>query len=119
MMKRQVAIFSTIFVTLTLAFGINAIAGETLPTETAITYEHLLDQYIAKCNSKIEMKNSGLENIRHAAAIAALKGTFAKTYKKELIGAMIQDEINPKPYKVHVYLNDRFYSLIREKNSEL
>jgi len=102
-----------------LIFGFSAMGGETLPTQTTGTYELLLDQYIDKCNAKIEMKNSSLENICRAAAIAMLKGTFANTYKQELVSGMIEEEISPKPYKLQVYLNDRFYSLIREKKSAL
>ena len=65
------------------------------------------------------MKNSGLENIRRAAAVAMLKGNFAKTYRKELISGMVEDEVDPKAYKVEVYLNDRFYSLVRPQNTPL
>ena len=118
-MKATTTIFSAVLVTLTLVFGFNAFCEEAHPNQTAYAYEHLLDQYIARCDSKIEMKSSSLDNIRKAAAVAMLKGTFAKTYRKELISGMVQEEVDPKSYKVQVYLNDQFYSLVRSKNVPL
>ena len=118
-MKTKATIFSVLMITITLIFGFNAVCEETSPSQTAKAYRHLLDQYIAKCDTKIEMKNSSLEQIRRAAAIAGLKGTFAKTYRKELINSMIQDEVSPKSYKVQVYLNDQFYSLFHLNRSTL
>jgi len=112
-MKTKATIFSVLMVTLTLIFGFNVMCEETNPGQEAKAYAYLLDQYIANCDAKIEMKNSKLDNVRRDAAIAELKSTFAKTYRKELINSMIQDEIKPKSYKVQVHLNDRFYSLVR------
>jgi len=114
-MKTKAAIFSVFMVTLTLIFGFNAVCEETRPSQAANVYEHLLEQYISRCDAKIEMKNSNMDNIRQAAAIALIKGAFAKTYRKELINGMIQDGISPKSYKVQVYLNDQFYSLVRDR----
>ena len=112
-MKTKATIFSVLMITLTLIFGFNAMCEETNPSQEARVYADLLDQYIANCDAKIEMKSSKLDNVRRAAAIAGLKSTFAKTYRKELIDSMIQDEIKPKSYKVQLHLNDRFYSLVR------
>ena len=114
-MKTKATIFSVLMVTLTLLFGFNAMCEETSPSQAAKTYEYLLDQYIANCEAKIVMKSSKLDHVRRAAAIAELKGTFAKTYRKELINSMIQDEIRPKSYRVVVHLNDQFYGLVRSK----
>ena len=100
-------------------FGINAFCEEAHPPQTAQTYEYLLDKYIARCDAKNEMRDSGLDNIRRAAAVAMLKGTFAKTYRKELVSGMVEDEIDPKSYKVDVYLNDQFYSLVRAQSTSL
>ena len=112
-MKTKAAIFSLLMVTLTLIFGFNAVCEETSPSQAAKAYTNLLDQYIANCEAKMVMKRSKLDNVRRAAAIAELKGSFAKTYRKELIDSMIQDDIKPKFYSVQVHLNDQFYSLVR------
>ena len=106
-------------ITLTLIFGFSAIGGETNAVQTVDLYEQLLDQYIEKCDAKLEMRASNLENVRRAAAVAMLKGAFVKTYRKELIGGMIEDRVEPKSYKVQLYLNDRFYSLVRTNKSAL
>ena len=95
-MKTTATIFSVVLVTLTLVFGLNAFGEEAHSNQTAYAYEHLLDQYIARCDAKIEMKGSSLDNIRKAAAVAMLKGTFAKTYRQELISGMVQEEVDPK-----------------------
>jgi len=60
-----------------------------------------------------------MANIRRAAAIAIIKGAYAKTHREDLIIDMIQKEIDPKSYKVDVFLNDRFYSIVRDNNSAL
>ena len=112
-MKTKAAFFSVVLVTLTLIFGFSAFCDEVYPSRTASAYEGMLDNYIARCDAKIEMIDSGLENIRRAAAIAMLKGTFAKTYRQELINGMVQDEVDPQSYKIDVYLNGQFYSLVR------
>ena len=114
-MKTKATTMAVVMVSLTFIFGLSAMCQGTNPIPTTKVYEHLLDQYIDRCDAKVEMKASGLENVRRAAAIAVLKGTFARTYRKELIESMIQDEVEPKPYKVQVYLNDLFYRLVRTK----
>jgi len=118
-MKTMTAIFSACLVTLTLTFGLSAIGEESHIGQTAEAYELLLDQYTARCDAKRKMKDSRLDNIRRAAAIAALKGAFAKSYRKELVNDMIRDEISPKPHTVDYFLNEKFYSLVREKSLEI
>jgi hypothetical protein len=112
-MKAKAMIMSVIMVAVSLWFGFNAIGGEVNDTEMTKVYAHLVDRHIAKCDAKMEMKTSGLKNIRRAAAIATLKGTFTKNYREELIASMIEEGIEPKGYKVELYLNERFYSLVR------
>lgn len=118
-MKTTATIFSVLMITLSLVFGFNAVCKATLPDQTASVYADQLNQYIARCNAKIAMKNSNLSNIRRDAAVALKKGAFFKTHREELLIDMIQKDIDPKSYKVQVYLNDRFYSLIRNKKSIL
>jgi len=118
-MKTKAAIISVLLNAVTLVLGFNAVCGETLSKQTENAYQQLLDQYIARCDSKIEMKESSMGNIRRAAAIAVIKGAFAKTHREDLIIDMIQKEVDPKSYKVDVFLNDRFYSIVRDNKSTL
>ena len=112
-MKTKATIFSSVMITLTLVFGLNAFCDEIYPTPKENAYGHLLDNYIARCDGKIQMINSSLQNVRRAAAVAMLKGTFVKTYRQELISGMVENEVDQKSYKVDHYLNERFYGLVR------
>ena len=112
-MKAKATIMGVLMVAVSLCFGLNAIGGEVNDTEMTNVYAHLVDRHIAKCDAKSAMRTSGLENVRRAAAIATLKGAFTKNYREELIDSMIEEGIEPKDYKVELYLNDRFYSLVR------
>ena len=112
-MKAKVTIYSAILITLTLVFGFNAFCENIYPGPKEHAYGNLLDNYIARCDAKLQMTHSGLQNVRRAAAVAMLKGTFAKTYRQELISGMAEEGIDQKPYKVDLYLNDQFYSLVR------
>ena len=112
-MKTKAAILTVLMVTLALFHAFSAVGEEARAEEEMIVLESLLDQYIAKCDAKQEMKASNLENVRRAAAVAMLKGAFVKTYRQELINGMIEDGVEPKVHKVQLYLNDRFYRLVR------
>lgn len=118
-MKTKATQLTVLMVTLMLIFGFSAVCEETNAGQVVNVYEQLLDQYVANCDAKLEMKASNLENVRRAAAVAMLKGAFVKTYRNELISSMIEDEVEPKSYKVQLYLNDRFYSLVRANKSTL
>ena len=118
-MKATAASILVLVVTIFLCIGSNAIGGDTKGAEMTIVYEELLDQHIARWDAKREMSGSGLENVRRAAAIATLKGAFAKGYRKELIESMIEEGVEPKDYKVQLYLNERFYSLVRKMSPTL
>lgn len=112
-MKTKSTIFSLVLITLILVFGSNAFCENIYPGPNENTYGHLLDNYIAKCDAKVGMINSSLQNIRRAAAVAMLKGTFAKSYRQELIDGLAEDGVDQKSYKVDLYLNERFYGLVR------
>ena len=112
-MKAKATIISVLMVALYLCVGYSAVGGETSDAEMTEVFAKLLDRHIARCDAKMEMKTSRLDNIRRAAAIATLKGTFAKNYRAELIDDMIEEGVDPKDYKVRLYLNERFYTLVR------
>ena len=112
-MKVKVTIFSAIVIICSLVFGFNAFSDYIYPSPSENAYGHLLDNYIARCDAKVRMVNSSLENVRRAAAVAMLKGTFAKTYRQELINGLAESGVDQKSYKVDLYLNERFYGLVR------
>ena len=112
-MKAKATTFSIALITLTLVFGLNAFCDEIYSSPKENVYGHMLDNYIARCDAKIWMTNSSLKNVRRAAAMAILKGTFVKAYRQELINGLAEDGIDQKSYKVDLYLNKRFYGLVR------
>lgn len=111
-MKTRTAFFTILIVTLTLVFGSSAFSAAAQTRPDATLYEQLVDQFIEKCEAKMEMIGSKLENIRRAAGVSVVKGAFAKTYRKELVNGMMEDEVGPKFYKVQVYLNSLFNRLV-------
>jgi hypothetical protein len=111
-MKTRTGILTVIVVAFTLTFGFSAFGAETQPSHKASLYEQMLDQFVDNCEAKIGMIRSKFDNIRRDAGIAVVKGAFAKTYRKELVNRMRQDEVSPKFYKVKLYLNNLFYSLV-------
>ena len=111
-MKARTSIFTVLAVTFTLILGYSAFGAEVQPTHNASIYEQLLDEFVDKCEAKTGMVRSRLENIRRDAGVAVVKGAFAKTYRKELVSSMMEDEVGPKFYKVKLYLNKLFYRLV-------
>lgn len=85
-----------------------AMGGETNRAEL----EAIVDDYISACEAKSAMLNSSSENIRRAAMISCLRATFARKSRSELIDEMVARKIEPKPYKVHHFLNARFNDVV-------
>jgi hypothetical protein len=108
-MKTRTGIITVLAVALTLTFGFSAFGAETQPSHKASLYEQLLDQFVDNCEAKLGMIRSKFDHIRRDAGIAVVKGAFAKTYRKELVSSMMEDDVSPKFYKVTVYLNNLFY----------
>ena len=122
-MKARATIFSNlpktllvaeVLITLTLVFGLNAFCDEIFPGPQENAYVRLLDNYIARCDAnRVQPANPGLQNVRRAAAVAMLKGTFTKTYRQEMINGPAEDDVAQKSYKVALCLNERFSGSVR------
>jgi len=89
-----------------------ALSGETHRAELAA----IVDHYIAACEAKSAMLDSRSENIRRSAMRACLKAIFYKNTKADLIGALVANNVAPKPYKVHRFLNARFNEIVAAKD---
>jgi hypothetical protein len=59
------------------------------------------------------MRDSRLENIRKEAAKHDLKADFLKRHKAQLIEELIAKDIGTKGYKIHHYLNNRFFNELK------
>jgi hypothetical protein len=73
-------------------------------------FDNLIDDYIQKCQSKSKLSDSRSKNIRKEAALAALKFEYLNANKYKLIGQMLETELSMKKYKVHYFLNARFFN---------
>ncbi|MDM8555891.1 hypothetical protein QUF75_14255 [Desulfococcaceae bacterium HSG7] len=76
-------------------------------------YSAIIDELVMKCKYKTAMRYSKSDTIQNAAMLSCLKTTFYKKNKKNLIRAMIEENIGIKRYKVRYYLNTQFYNIVR------
>jgi hypothetical protein len=73
----------------------------------------MVEVYILSCENKAILGSSRSINIRKSAMLSCLKGSFCRHSKEELVNAMLKNGIEPKPYKVRHFLNERFYETLR------
>ena len=82
-------------------------------------YSAAIDKAIANGKAKTSCRNSKSENLQRAAALSCMKAAFFNDFKVQLIEDMIQASIGTKPYKIHYYLNQKFYGIIHLKVARL
>ena len=85
-----------------------ALGGESNRAEL----EAIVDDYISACEAKSAMLNSSSENIRQAAIRSCLRATFYRNSKATLVNDLVANRVEPKPYKVHHFLNARFNEFV-------
>ena len=85
-----------------------ALGHNTKAVETKERLEALVDEYIACCEAKFALRNARSENIRRSAMRSCEIAAFCKNSKEELVEAMLENNIEPKAYKVRYFLNVRF-----------
>jgi hypothetical protein len=76
-------------------------------------YENCITKKISNCNAKTILRTSRSVNLQRKADLSTRQVRFLTTNKNMLIDEMIEQGIDPKPYKVEYYLNKRFYELNR------
>lgn len=74
------------------------------------SYESMFENCLMRCKSKAELSGSRSKNIRQAAYMASLKADFLRGQKIILIDEMIRSNMELKSYKIHYFLNDRFFA---------
>ena len=103
---------ATIIFTLVMLTGvitaIPALAADKNEAELRAKLVALVNQYIDSCNAKSELLNSSSENIRRAAAVSCLKASYCSHHKMELIQEMLDSGVEPKSYKVRLFLSEKF-----------
>ena len=105
---------------ISLMVGVSAFIG--LLNSTALSddheglskfYESCIVREIVKCNSKlILLRTSKSKNLQDYANIEAQKARFLEAEKEILVKEMTEMQLEPKHYKVELFLRSRFH----EKN---
>lgn len=76
--------------------------------ELAAYYERIIAEEIQDCRRQSELRSSRSPNLRMKGHREASKALFLETHREQLVDSMLALGLNPKTYKVHRYLNDRF-----------
>ena len=73
-------------------------------------YENCISREISKCESKLTLlAASKSQHLKNYAAVEAQKADYLKSEKDALIKEMLEMQLEPKHYKVEVFLNSRFH----------
>ena len=72
-------------------------------------YENFINEKIAKCHSKAQLKDSKSVHLQSCAAKEIKKATFLSENKEMLIQEMVKRDIGMKQYKIEYFLNKKFY----------
>ena len=95
----------------TMIFAMPAIGDDTKTIETRAKLETLIDRYIVSCGAKSELLNSRSNTIRKSAIRSCRIANFCLTSREVLIKEMIEKNIEPKHYKVNLFLNEKFQAI--------
>ena len=80
-------------------------------------YESCIFKEIKKCDLKLMLlSKSRSKNLQNYAKMEAQKAEFFKAEKNMLIKEMIETQLDPKHYKIELFLNSRFQEWSRYKN---
>ncbi len=104
-----------LFVIVLTAILLPAPGNSTEAGELKAQLEALVDEYIACCDAKSALRSSRSENIRHSAVRSCMKADFCRHSKEELVEVMLENNIEPKAYKVRLFLNHRFNGSLQAK----
>ena len=101
---------------LAVILGPNQALGNNVETvATKAKLEGLVEAFIARCEAKSELRSSRSEKIRRSAMQSCMKADYCRRFKEELVEAMLENNIEPKVYKVRHFLNDRFNEALQAK----
>jgi hypothetical protein len=73
-----------------------------------VNFAKTIDKEISCCQNKHSLQTSRSANLRMEGHRAASEALFLKSEKNELIKEMVASGLEPKPYKVHLFLNEKF-----------
>lgn len=114
-MKTKNAIVMLVIVLTAFLGALPAHGNGTQGGDTKAQLETLVDDYIDCCDAKSAMQNSRSENIRRAAIRSCMKAAYCRNSKETLVKEMLENNIEPKAYKVRRYLNEKFHDHLQAK----
>ena len=114
-MRAKISVIILTVVLATMSGAVPALADDTTTLEKRAKLEALVDHHIAACSAKSEMLNSRSEAIRNAAIRSCRIANFCMTSREALIDEMLARNIEPKPYKVSRFLNEKFGDVVLAK----
>jgi hypothetical protein len=71
-------------------------------------FTQAIDKEICCCQQKCALQSSRSANLRKKGHREARKAIFLKSHKEEIVEKMLSLGLEPKPYKVDLYLNHQF-----------
>ena len=114
-MRTKTTILGFVIVLAAILCQIPAQGSNTETVTTKARLEALVDEYIACCEAKSALRGSRSEKIRHSAVRSCMKAAYCKRSKEELVELMLENNIEPKDYKVRLFLNERFNVILQAK----
>ena len=107
-MRAKASVILSVIALVAVIFAMPALGDDTKALETRAQLEALIDKYIACCGTKSELLNSRSENIRKSAIRSCRIASFCVTSKEALVQEMLENNIEPKPYKISRFLNEKY-----------
>ena len=91
-----------------LIMAMPALGDDTKALETRAKLEALIDRHIASCGAKIDMLDSRSYAIRKSTIRICRISSFCLISRDVLVEEMMENNVEPKSYKVSKFLNDKF-----------
>ena len=107
-MRAKASVVLSVIALVAVIFAMPALGDDTKALETRTQLEVLIDKYIVCCGAKSEMLNSRSENVRKSAIRSCRIASFCVTSKEALVKEMLENNIEPKSYKVSRFLNEKY-----------
>ena len=114
-MKTKAAMVMFVMVLAAILGPNQALANNAEVVATKAKLERLVEAFIARCEAKSALRSSRSEKIRRSAMQSCMKADYCRRFKEELVEAMLENNIEPKVYKVRHFLNGRFNRTIQAK----
>ena len=107
-MKRKLFIVIAGTLLVVVGWTLTGLCGETATTDPAQAYGVFIDDFIAKCEAKGGLLDSGSVNIRKIAMRATVKGGFVKSNRDQMIEYLATNKVPLNIHRIEFHLNQMF-----------